>query len=117
MEIDNDEILPSNSEKKPFISLVMDAKNYSGGEERAEVNSKIIAYENGLHAEEGMLFFPNYPKDEFIKHFPNTDDSNRGYTRLRFSPSDKLELIKMRNETLEYILRQINKSKKIKHSI
>ena len=105
VEIDND------------VTLVMDAKNYTGGESRAGVNSIIVGYIGYFNAEEGMLFFPDYPSNEFIKHFPNNDGNNRGYTRLRFSPSSKPELIEMRDKTLGYIFQQINKSEKIKLSI
>ena len=95
----------------------MDAKNYTAGFRSKMVNSIIISYIGSLHAEEGMIFFPDYPENEFMEHMANPETDSRGYTRLRCSPSDKPELIEMRNKSLQYIFDQITKSNQIKLSI
>ena len=88
------------------VILVADAKNYSSGGERKKVpNAAVVDYMSALTADEGIVFFPNYPKDEFIQTFPHPKVG--GYSRLRFSPSNDPKLIEMRDKSLQYIFEKI----------
>jgi len=87
------------------VILVADAKNWSNSEKSKMPNAAVVDYMSALTADEGFVFFPNYPEDNFIETF--TDPRGGGYSRLRFSPSNDPKLIEMRDKSLQYIFEKI----------
>ena len=91
----------------PFCKALL----VSEGETSKSPHSAVVEYMHTLSADEGIVLFPNYPKDEFIQTF--THPKVGGYSRLRFSPSNDPKLIEMREKSLEHIFEKICVSEKL----
>jgi hypothetical protein len=95
------------------IIAVFDAKNYGkNSAEKRDATNKMLAYLTNLDAGFGGLFFPNFETAMF--KYPNENEKPKHHFNLqlmhyKMEPSDTLDALKAKHETLDSVNKEIGR--------
>jgi hypothetical protein len=95
------------------IIAVFDAKNYGkNSAEKRDATNKMLAYLTNLDAGFGGLFFPNFETAMF--KYPHENEKPKHHFNLqlmhyKMEPSDTLDALKAKHETLDSVNKEIGR--------